>query len=141
MIRPSSIMAFRNGACAETFGTGPGYWGGRAAGTYNYTGEKTTIATSLYRGKSLQMYKRRGDQRRHSALRTISGGICCGLTFRLPGSMQLLLLGYQQIVNSAGFNNSLCFFTFADIINHQFHKRRQSSRTILLSANSGKDFR
>lgn len=48
-------------------------------------------------------------QRRHSALRTINGGICCGLTFLPPGLTQLLALGYQWIVNSSGFKDILCF--------------------------------
>lgn len=62
----------------------------------------------------MQMGKE-GYQRRHSALRTISGGICWGLTLRRTGSMQLLLLGYQQIVNSAGFKGNLFLFNPADI--------------------------
>jgi hypothetical protein len=51
-------------------------------------------------------------------LRTIKGGICCGLTFLRTGSMQLRLLGYQQIVNNAGFKASLFFFNLADIVVH-----------------------
>jgi hypothetical protein len=58
---------------------------------------------------------KKGYQRRHSALRTISGGICWGLTLRWTGSMQLLLLGYQQMVNNAGFKGNLFFFDLADI--------------------------
>ncbi len=50
-------------------------------------------------------------QRRHSALRTINGGICCGLTFLPPRLTQLLLLGYQGIVNSLGFKGILCFLS------------------------------
>ena len=50
-------------------------------------------------------------QRRHSALRTINGGICCGLTFLPPGLTQLLLLGYQWIVNSLGFKGILCLLS------------------------------
>jgi hypothetical protein len=55
-------------------------------------------------------------QRRHSALRTIKGGICWGLTFRLPGLTQLLLLGYQRIKNSFGFKDNLIFFSLANIL-------------------------
>ncbi len=55
-------------------------------------------------------------QRRHSALRTINGGICCGLTFPPLGLTQLLPLGYQAIVNSSGFKGILCFLSFVNII-------------------------
>ena len=57
-----------------------------------------------------------GFYRRHSALRTINGGICCGLTVRLPGFTQLLLLGYHRMANSLGFRNNLCFFNLANVI-------------------------
>ena len=44
----------------------------------------------------------RNCYRRHSGLRTISGGMCCGFN-RLPCMLaQLRLLGYQPIVNSSG---------------------------------------
>jgi len=54
-------------------------------------------------------------QRRHSALRTINGGICWGLTLRLPGFTQLLLLGYQRILNSSTFKGNLFFLNLPNI--------------------------
>lgn len=58
---------------------------------------------------------RGGVQRRHSALRTINGGICSGLTFRLAVLTQLLLLGYQRMVNNLIFKGSLFFFNLLNI--------------------------
>jgi len=52
--------------------------------------------------------------------------------------MQLRLLGYQQIVNNAGFKANLFFFNLADIIVHFSVNRAEptapsSYRTILAS--------
>jgi len=57
-----------------------------------------------------------GFYRRHSAFRTINGGICCGLTVREPGFTQLLLLGYHRTANSLGFKNNFCFFNLLNVI-------------------------
>ena len=80
-------------------------------------------------------------QRRHSALRTISGGICCGLIFLPPGFTQLLPLGYQWIVNSLGFKDILCFLNFANIIIDLFREQGYDCCTLPLSVDSGDDFR
>ena len=53
---------------------------------------------------------------RHSAFRTISGGICCGLIGLVALSVQLLLLGYQPIVKRSGFMGILRFLRHANII-------------------------
>lgn len=53
---------------------------------------------------------------RHSALRTIRGGICRDFILRLPGFIQLLLLGYQRTVKSDGFKNNLFFLSFVNIV-------------------------
>ena len=55
--------------------------------------------------------------RRHSALRTINGGMCSGLTFRLRALAQLLLLGYQRIVNGSIFKGNLFFLNLPNIAN------------------------
>ncbi len=55
-------------------------------------------------------------QRRHSAFRTISGGICWGLIGLLALSVQLLLLGYQPIVKRSGFIGIFRFLRHANII-------------------------
>lgn len=82
-----------------------------------------------------------GCQRRHSALRTIKGGICLGLTLLLPCFTQLLSLGYQVMVNSAGFNSTLSFFSLANITVNLLVKQGDSNHTHLLSANWEGDFR
>ena len=69
-------------------------------------------------------------QRRHSAFRTINGGICCGLIFLPRGLTQLLPLGYQWIVNSSGFKASLCLLNFANIIIDLF--RQQGYKSFIL---------
>lgn len=53
---------------------------------------------------------------RHSALRTISGGICWGLIGLLARSLQLLLLGYQPIVKRSGFIGIIRLLRHANII-------------------------
>jgi len=55
--------------------------------------------------------------------------------------MQLLLFGYQQRVNNVGFKDSLRFFTLAEIIVNSLRKPCSDLCTLLLSANSGIDFR
>jgi len=55
-------------------------------------------------------------QRRHSAFRTIRGGICWGLIGLLALSVQLLLLGYQPIVNRSGFIGIFRFLRLGNII-------------------------
>jgi len=80
-------------------------------------------------------------QRRHSALRTINGGICWGLTFVPPGWTQLLLLGYHWIVNSLGFKGILCLLSLAIININLFREQLCSSCTLLLSVNPGDNFR
>ena len=80
-------------------------------------------------------------QRRHSALRTINGGICCGLIFLPPRLTQLRPLGYQWMVNSVGFKDILCFLNLASIIIDLFCEQGYNSCILLLSANSGGDFR
>jgi len=55
-------------------------------------------------------------QRRHSAFRTIRGGICWGLIGLLALSVQLLLLGYQPIVKRSGFIGIFRFLRHANII-------------------------
>lgn len=80
-------------------------------------------------------------QRRHSALRTISGGNCWGLTFLLPGVTQLLLLGYQRIVNSFGCKGIRCFLNLSNIIVNLLREQGNSIYTLLLSVDSGGDFR
>ncbi len=57
-----------------------------------------------------------GGYLRHSAFRTIRGGICWGLIGLLALSVQLLLLGYQPIVNRSGFIGILRFLRHANII-------------------------
>ena len=80
-------------------------------------------------------------QRCHSALRTINGGICWGLTFVPPGLTQLLSLGYQWIVNSLGCKDILCFLNLVNIIIDLFRDQGCNSFTFLISVNSGDDFR
>jgi hypothetical protein len=74
-------------------------------------------------------------------LRTINGGICCGLTFVPRVLTQLLLLGYQWIVNSLGCKDILCFLNLANIISTSFVSKSCKSFTLLSSVNSRGDFR
>lgn len=53
--------------------------------------------------------------RRHSGLRTISGGICCGGRLRLPIRMQLRPLGYQRSVKSLVFRRNPSFRSLLNI--------------------------
>jgi len=55
--------------------------------------------------------------RRHSAFRTIRGGIRRCLTLRLVELIQLLLLGYQWTLKSRVLSGKIVFFSFANIIN------------------------
>ena len=59
-----------------------------------------------------------------------------------PGfTQQLRLLGYQRMVNSLGFRGNLAFFSLANIIVNAFCGPKNRNHTLLLSANSGGDFR
>lgn len=87
------------------------------------------------------------DYRRHSALRTINGGMCWGLSLRRVGLAQLLLLGYQRIVNNSIFKGNLIFFNFSNIAILFFEPLRikmgrlpHSKFTLLLSTNLGSNF-
>jgi len=62
---------------------------------------------------------------RHSALRTIRGGICWGLIGLLARSLQLLLLGYQPIVKRSGFIGIIRFLRHANIIAPTFGRKKQ----------------
>ena len=55
------------------------------------------------------------SQWRHSALRTINGGICWGLVLRLRVFTQLLLFGYHWILNNPGLNDNLRFLDLLNI--------------------------
>ena len=79
-------------------------------------------------------------QRRHSALRTIKGGICCGLTFAPPGRTQLLLLGYHWIVNSSGFKGILCLLSLGISLSASFLEQPCGACTLLLSVDPGDNF-
>jgi uncharacterized membrane protein len=57
------------------------------------------------------------DYRRHSALRTINGGICLGLSLWWAVLAQLLLLEYQRMVNNSIFKGNLSFFSLPNIAN------------------------
>jgi len=57
-----------------------------------------------------------GLYRRHSALRTIRGGICWGFILRVADFAQLLLLGYQRIQNICGFIGMLRFLFRPNIV-------------------------
>ena len=57
-----------------------------------------------------------GDYLRHSAFLTIRGGSCWGLIFLVAGFAQLLLLGYQRMLNTSGFIGMLRFFGLANTI-------------------------
>ena len=56
------------------------------------------------------------DYRRHSALRTIRGGICWGFILCAATGEQLLLLGYQRMVKISGFMAAVRFFHLLNII-------------------------
>ena len=56
------------------------------------------------------------DYRRQSAFRTISGGMICGFTLRVPAEMQLLLLGYQRTVKSLNATARAAFLVKPNII-------------------------
>jgi len=57
------------------------------------------------------------DYLRHSAFRTINGGICLGLSLLRPALAQLLLLEYQRMVNNSIFNGNFSFFSLPNIAN------------------------
>jgi len=61
--------------------------------------------------------------RRHSALRTINGGMRSGLNLRWRLLEQLLLLGYQRTVNSLIFKGNLSFFNLPNIASLFFESR------------------
>jgi hypothetical protein len=52
---------------------------------------------------------------RHSAFRTINGGICLGLSPFRPALAQLLLLEYQRMVNNSIFKGILSFLSLPNI--------------------------
>ena len=56
------------------------------------------------------------DYRRHSALRTIRGGICWGFILCAAMWEQLLLLGYQRMVKISGLMEAERFFHLLNII-------------------------
>ena len=84
------------------------------------------------------------DQFRHSALRTISGGICWGLAFRLEEVTQFLLPGYQWTLNIFTFNSDRFrfFLVRANIIASYPRSIRPLFGTLstLLSAKINHDF-
>jgi hypothetical protein len=53
--------------------------------------------------------------RRHSALRTINGGMCWGFSLWRLLLEQLLLLGYQRMLNNSIFKGNLYFFNLLNI--------------------------
>lgn len=53
---------------------------------------------------------------RHSAFRTINGGICSGLIPLFATLLQLLLLGYHRILKSSGFIGIPRFLRLPNII-------------------------
>jgi len=55
--------------------------------------------------------------RRHSALRTINGGICCGLTRRWAARTQFRLLGYHRTLSSSICRANLFFWDLVNITN------------------------
>ena len=57
-----------------------------------------------------------GLYRRHSALRTIRGGICWGFILRVGDCAQLLLLGYQRLLKICGFMGMLRFLFRPNIV-------------------------
>jgi len=82
-------------------------------------------------------------QRRHSALRTINGGICWGLTLRLRQFTQLLLLRYQRTLNGLMFKLNLLFISLPNIT-CSFPCRTKTTIqtfTLLLSADLWNDFK
>jgi hypothetical protein len=56
-----------------------------------------------------------GGYRRHSGLRTISGGINCGGRRRLPTLIQHRLLGYQRRIKSFVFRRKPSFFRLVNM--------------------------
>jgi hypothetical protein len=55
------------------------------------------------------------NYRRHSALRTINGGICRSAALWLLVLTQLLLLGYQRMLNTLIFKGNLFFWDLLNI--------------------------
>ncbi len=53
---------------------------------------------------------------RHSAFRTMRGGIEVGRGFFIPVEMQLFVLGYQRIVRIFGFKLIGLFFVFVCVL-------------------------
>lgn len=95
---------------------------GRGQAAAEATRRNMECRTRNSEGASLDCSGARGAMagdvyRRQSALRTISGGICCGLCFRLPRFAQLLLLGYQRTVNSLTLKGNLFLFNLPNITN------------------------
>ena len=67
------------------------------------------------------------DYRRHSALRTIRGGICWGGMFLCARLEQLLVLGCQRMVKISGFMGQCLFLLLPHITGPISNKRSTPS--------------